>query len=727
MSISGTMVFFLILGLSGLILLGAVLVLRPAFGRRPHGASLKRSQQSPQWRHGAFHNIHPTPMLTSHKPWWELYFGFLYQKEPSTKSGPTVPPIPLVTVKTDLKALSRGLAVPAAALSKQSAGGTSSLDTKVSNTIAPVPSDKTCSVPSDKTGSVMSDSTCPVPSVKICSVKSDTTGTVTSDKTEREASDQTTEVSTKTTVGASGLARVGSDLARAASGQTLAASDQAVVGNGQAVAVKNQTLAPSELRQNGAAHEHQVGGGYQAGREHYLTGSSGDASKAGAGARADVLVWLGHSSLYLQQAGLSILVDPVLTAEYPALLMMRPFPGTAIYSPSDIPPIDLLLITHDHWDHLDYGTIKRIRPLVKQVICPLGVGEHLRAWGYPDAQITELDWGESYVIGQPDLAVAQADSAIGRSAPAVAQANPAVAQPEHKSMSDGNLQYLRVYCLPARHFSGRLFKRNTTLWASYLVETIELASREQSGVTRELSVANKEQGTAPMPKPDIAGPDMVKPELAGHQEAKAELAPELAHATVPPQDLPESMVVRKKVFISGDSGYDTHFSEIYQRFGVVDLAIMENGQYSDDWSLIHMRPHDLIKALNDLSPRYVLTYHHSKYSLAPHAWDEPMRQITAYALAHGAYQAADESNPVPRSHTALAVAAKEKVATEEATAEEAAKLAKAAPAGPARTKVAATTVVPANQTVAATATNKDVAPTVSWQLLTRKIGEPLWF
>lgn len=91
----------------------------------------------------------------------------------------------------------------------------------------------------------------------------------------------------------------------------------------------------------------------------------------------DAVVWFGHSSYLLINGGKKILVDPVLTTGFPASLMMKPFKGTDIYSPEDIPEVDYLIITHDHYDHLDYGTVKAIRDKVDKVICPLGVGNIL--------------------------------------------------------------------------------------------------------------------------------------------------------------------------------------------------------------------------------------------------------------------------------------------------------------------------------------------------------------
>jgi len=108
----------------------------------------------------------------------------------------------------------------------------------------------------------------------------------------------------------------------------------------------------------------------------------------------EMLVWFGHSSYLIQTGGKRILVDPVFCMASPVSFVNKPFKGTDIYSPDDIPDIDYLIITHDHWDHLDYGTVKDIKNRVGKVVCGLGVGEHFEYWGFDKKQIVELDWNE---------------------------------------------------------------------------------------------------------------------------------------------------------------------------------------------------------------------------------------------------------------------------------------------------------------------------------------------
>ena len=84
---------------------------------------------------------------------------------------------------------------------------------------------------------------------------------------------------------------------------------------------------------------------------------------------------------------------------------------------------------------------------------------------------------------------------------------------------------------------------------------------------------------------------------------------------------------KQQIYLSGDGGYDTHFAEIGKRFPQIDLAIMENGQYNEDWRYIHLMPDDLPLAIKDLHPKQVLTVHHSKYALSKHPWYEPLENI----------------------------------------------------------------------------------------------------
>ncbi len=113
-------------------------------------------------------------------------------------------------------------------------------------------------------------------------------------------------------------------------------------------------------------------------------------------ADTDSVVWFGHSSYLLKIDGLHILVDPVFSPNAsPVSFLAKAFPGTNVYTAADMPEIDILLLTHDHYDHLDYHTILQLASKTKHIFTSLGVGAHLESWGIAPDKITELDWWES--------------------------------------------------------------------------------------------------------------------------------------------------------------------------------------------------------------------------------------------------------------------------------------------------------------------------------------------
>lgn len=147
---------------------------------------------------------------------------------------------------------------------------------------------------------------------------------------------------------------------------------------------------------------------------------------------APVVTWFGHSSYLLQVAGLNILVDPVFSERTSPVQYAgtRAFAGSNIYTASDMPDIDVLVITHDHYDHLDYLTVQQLKGRTGLFITSLGVGAHLEHWGVAPDRIRELDWWE------------------------------ATEGPRGASFR----------AAPSRHFSGRGFKRNQTLWSSFILD-----------------------------------------------------------------------------------------------------------------------------------------------------------------------------------------------------------------------------------------------------------------
>ncbi len=145
------------------------------------------------------------------------------------------------------------------------------------------------------------------------------------------------------------------------------------------------------------------------------------------------IVWFGHSSFLISIGGRKILSDPVFS-DRPSPVQYagsKSYPGTRVYGSANIPDLDVIIISHDHYDHLDYNTILELKDRTKLFCVPIGVGEHLRYWGVAPEKIREFDWWEGEQV-----------------APGI-----------------------DLTCTPARHFSGRGFRRNKTLWASYVLKT----------------------------------------------------------------------------------------------------------------------------------------------------------------------------------------------------------------------------------------------------------------
>ena len=234
------------------------------------------------------------------------------------------------------------------------------------------------------------------------------------------------------------------------------------------------------------------------------------------------LTWFGHSTFLLEIDGKKILIDPML-GEVPA---PHPLLGSKRYSkdlPIEIeklPFIDAVILSHDHYDHLDYESILKLKDKVGQYFTPLGLGNHLIEWGVSNEKIKELDWWD-----------------------------------------DIEFEGIKLVCTPARHFSGRgIFDRATTLWCSWVIK--------------------------------------------GEKD---------------------------NIFFSGDSGYDTHFKEIGEKYGPFDISLMECGQYNEDWKLLHMMPEETVQASLDLKSKLTLPIHWGGFTLAFHDWTDPIERILSKA------------------------------------------------------------------------------------------------
>lgn len=228
-------------------------------------------------------------------------------------------------------------------------------------------------------------------------------------------------------------------------------------------------------------------------------------------------IWFGHSTVLLEIEGKRLLLDPNFS-EYPSPF---PFIGGKRFSKAvpieleQLLPVDIVLVSHDHYDHLDYKTIMQIKEKTGLFCVPAGVESRLKKWGIDQEKIKEFDWWQEAACAGLTLA-----------------------------------------CTPARHFSGRsMFDRNKTLWCSWAIIGQE-----------------------------------------------------------------------KKVFFSGDGGYGSHFRQIGKKYGPFNLTLMECGQYDERWAAIHMLPEQTVQAHLDIAGRLLLPIHWGAFSLAFHAWTEPVER-----------------------------------------------------------------------------------------------------
>jgi L-ascorbate metabolism protein UlaG (beta-lactamase superfamily) len=239
------------------------------------------------------------------------------------------------------------------------------------------------------------------------------------------------------------------------------------------------------------------------------------------------VTWLGHSTVLLEIDGLRVLTDPVWGPRASPTRLAGPkrFQPVPVALRA-LPPLDLVVVSHDHYDHLDYSTIRELARVDVPFVTSLGVGAHLEAFGVPAHRIAELDWWESYTLPRADLTVTAA---------------------------------------PSQHFSGRGLKdRNANLWSSLVVRS-----------------------------------------------------------------------PRHAVFFSGDTGLTSEYTVIGERLGPFDLVMLEVGAFHPAWGDIHLGPMNALEAHTLLGGGTFLPVHWGTFSLAMHAWDEPVETLFEMAPKRG--------------------------------------------------------------------------------------------
>jgi len=143
-------------------------------------------------------------------------------------------------------------------------------------------------------------------------------------------------------------------------------------------------------------------------------------------------IWFGHSTILVNIRNTIVLVDPIFSPSASPFNFIVPRFQPPVLDLQELPKIDVVLISHDHYDHLDMRTVQYLKDSVSKFIVPLGVPAHLRSWGVQDSQIIELDWWNS-----------------------------------------SDFFGVSFTSTPAQHFSGRqaLFNIQKTLWSSWVVQS----------------------------------------------------------------------------------------------------------------------------------------------------------------------------------------------------------------------------------------------------------------
>lgn len=240
------------------------------------------------------------------------------------------------------------------------------------------------------------------------------------------------------------------------------------------------------------------------------------------------ITWLGHSTTLVEIDGTRVLTDPNWSERSSPSRWVGPRrfhpPPVAL---ADLPPIDAVVISHEHFDHLDMATVRALAARGVPFHVALGVGPHLALWGVPPPQIREHDWGD------------------------------------RTRLPTG----VELVSTPARHFNGRgVPGRIGALWTSW----------------------------------SIVGP-------------------------------------RHRVYFSGDTGLTEDFRGIAAREGPFDVALLEIGQFHEDWGDIHLGPRGAIEAMKRLGAKALVPIHWATFALAYHSWSEPAETLFREAPRDGVH------------------------------------------------------------------------------------------
>lgn len=283
------------------------------------------------------------------------------------------------------------------------------------------------------------------------------------------------------------------------------------------------------------------------------------------------ITWVGHSTFFIQFGGLNIITDPVWSTQM-AFQKRLSAPGIKV---EDVPPIDIVLISHSHYDHLNINSLRRLVG-ARQLLVPAGLGAKLRKKGF--LRIKELHWWESV-------------------------------------MYNG----VKFTFVPSQHSTRRNpWDTNSSHWGGFVIE--RPASRSEKLVSHVRDTFENGDGM----------------ESAAESRAQIASASEPADARSCPFFSGAASVERPvlsdfpTIYFAGDSGYFQGFKEIGRRFPV-DVALLPIGAYEPEWFMApqHITPEQALQAFDDLEAKWFIPMHYGAFKLADDTPREALDRLEA--------------------------------------------------------------------------------------------------
>ncbi|OBZ13480.1 MULTISPECIES: MBL fold metallo-hydrolase [Bacillales] len=270
------------------------------------------------------------------------------------------------------------------------------------------------------------------------------------------------------------------------------------------------------------------------------------------------MTWVGHSTFFIQLGGLNIITDPVWSTQMAFQKRLSP-PGIKV---EDVPPIDVVLISHSHYDHLNINSLRRLIG-ARQMLVPAGLGAKLRKKGF--IRIKELHWWESVMING-----------------------------------------VKFTFVPSQHSTRRNpWDTNSSHWGGFVIE--RPASRSGKTVSHVGVKTDKQPGSSDEGEARAQIASAAEPVAAWEDPYFGEL------------NQVDRPVVSESptIYFAGDSGYFQGFKEIGRRFPI-DVALLPIGAYEPEWFMgpQHITPEQALQAFEDLKAKWFVPMHYGAFKLA---------------------------------------------------------------------------------------------------------------